>query len=229
MGIVAGAEKDGFYEAFAPAFRLASLWITRPEYLPFWRSMLRGKIQASNGEEPTSILQAKSFARKDLMQDLLEIAGGSHFRFVPLIGQWAMTYTHGEITTDLHDDFFHLSVSIFETATTSEQLRFLFFTAVNLVHELAHREFQDRWATEFPDEGHLPPSEPVIQDLDIPHDELGVAWEHYMFGGRIQAINLTPTPGVPDGLARLPLDMVRPPCDSAFKDPQRRVAPLSTE
>lgn len=228
VGIIAGTEKDAFNEAFTPAFRLASLWITCPEYLSFWRSMLRGRIQAANGEGPTSILRAKSFARKDLIQDLLEIAGSSHFRFVPLTGQWAMTYTNGEITTDLHDDFYHLGISIFETATTSEQLRFLFFIAVNLVHELAHRVFQERWETEFPDEP-LPPSEPVYQDIDIPHDELGVAWEKYMFGGRIQAINLTPTPGVPDGLARLHLDMVKPLGDSAFKDPQRRVAPLSTE
>lgn len=228
VGVIARTEKDAFYEAFKPALRLASLWITCPEYQSFWRTMLRGRIQVATGEEPTSILRAKTFGRKALMQEFLEIAGNSHFRFVPLIGQWAMTYTKGEITTDLHDDFYHLSASIFETATTSEQLRFLFFVAVNLVHELAHRVFQERWQTELPDEP-LPPSEPVFQDIDVPHDELGVAWEQYMFGGRIQAINLTPTPGVPDGLVRLHLDMVKPPGDNAFKDPQRRIAPLSTE
>ena len=76
---------------------------------------------------------------------------------------------------------------------------------------------------------HAARNEPTFLDSDVPHDEVGVAWELYMFGGRIQTINLSPTPMAPHGLARLPIEMALYPGSNAFKDPQRRIAPLSTK
>lgn len=178
-----------------------------------------------------------------------EYAAYHSFRFRPIHHAWAKTRSqtvfddevHSESgrpepkvgwtltsVTILHTDFLTVSYTAFRTATKSQQLRFLFFLAVNLAHELAHHVWQSRWATENNDgERHsILNWEPFFHELPDPHDELGIVWECFMFGGRIQPLNQSPSPFVPDGLVILHLDVVR---EFQSGDYLCRIAPLLTD
>lgn len=169
-----------------------------------------------------------------------------HFRFRSIHHAWAETRSQSVYTEDpedelfydhdfrsvtiLHDDFFHFCYTAFPKASKSRQVRFLFFFAVNLGHELAHLMMQRGFATDYyfiPPEETVLNVEPFIIDSSEPHvNEPGTAWERFMFGGRIQPLNQSPSLFVPDGLAILPLDMVR---NKTFGDSKCRIAPLLTD
>lgn len=129
--------------------------------------------------------------------------------------------------TNLHADFLAVSYSAFWTATKSQQLRFLFL-AVYLAHELAHHMWQSRWAMVNNDakQHSILNWEPFFHEISDPHDELGIVWMCFMFGGRIQPLNQSPSPFVPDGLAILHLDVVR---EFHLGDYLCSVAPLLTD
>lgn len=172
----------------------------------------------------------------DRLPDLFRASATHHyFRFKAVRDAWAETASQTAFDEDsdsdddamqmnrsttltsvtfLHDDFFSLSHIDFQTATESQQVRFLFFFAVNLAHQLAHHMWQSRWALENPD-GHSEHYakldwEPFLYERlrEDSHDELGISWERFMFGGRIQPLNQCASLLAPDGLAILPLTMV---------------------
>ena len=179
------------------------------------------------------------------------------FRFQPISHAWAETrsqsvpefvqdetlpeswYLGGSFVsmTFLHEDFLRLSYTEFPHATKSQQLRFLYFLAITIAHEMAHLTWQHAWAVRFEKHaGDMNSTKPVLDwepyfylddviPRDYNHNELGIAWECFMFGGRIQPLNQSPSPFVPDGLAVLPMNMVR---ETYFWDPQCRIAPLET-
>lgn len=176
-----------------------------------------------------------------------------YFRFRPLSHAWAETRSQSAFNEDfdsdddvmlrntsttlssvtfLHDDFLFLSRTHIQTATESQQVRFLFFLAVNLAHQLAHHMWQSRWALENPDQHHGQYAsldwEPFLYERsrEDSHDELGILWERFMFGGRIQPLNQCPSPLAPDGLAILPLTMVT---ENPYADFGIGIAPLLTD
>ncbi|MCJ1271885.1 hypothetical protein MMC22_011790 [Lobaria immixta] len=183
-----------------------------------------------------------------------------HFRFQPMSHAWAETrsqsvpHSPDEETlldvcftsvTFLHKDFLHLSYTDFPKATKSQQLRFLYFLAVTVAHEMAHLMWQHNWArnqaNRWDNTETVLDWEPYFDDYhwgenhrdnrsypprsDFFHNELGIVWRRFMFGGRIQPLNQSLSPFVPDGLVVLPMDMVR---HTYFWDPQCRVAALRT-
>lgn len=252
------AEWDEVYETMKPAFRLVSRWMTDPIFRTFWTALRSGAIERIDKgffddpeAAPTYKIELYDLIEPDEREELweevpdhfLECAKNHVFRFRPVRHAWAQTRSQTirhdsddgpkeewpfSSATLLHDDFFFLSYTFFTTATKSEQLRFLFFLAVNLGHELAHLMWQKSQAMDMDTESmySVLDWEPFFFDSPDPHDELGIAWEHFMFGGRIQPLNQCATPFVPDGLAILNLEMVR---SSPFMDPECRIAPLLTD
>lgn len=122
----------------------------------------------------------------------------------------------------LHDHFFTLSYTLFPKATKSQQLVLLFFLAVSLAHKLAHlvRQHVLAHSSHMSDGNSILDWEPFFFGIPDPHDELGIAKEHLMFGGRIQPLNQSLSALVPDGLVILPLDMPRRPF---YRDPPCRI------
>ena len=220
-------ECDRVYELLAPSLRLASRWLTHIDYRSFWTDLLYGEIRVSDidGVLPT-IIKADRSKAKFVLPAFRELSGSALFTFESYADTWMNTSTRGQLTTTLHGSFFDDSVPQNDT-TVSERLRFLFFLAVNLVHEIAHRIFQERWHTEQPGVP-LPRRDPAIvsKETEDTHDELGIAWEQYMFGGRILVTNFESSAMATLGLVRFPVDMIQ---GDPFSDPQRRIAPVAVE
>ena len=255
------AEWDEAYENMKPAFRLVSRWMTEPKFHSFWRMLFHGQVKTvhRSAHKRRTMLDEKEIkyyeARRNTTDSFNNI--NHFFCFKPLSHAWAETrsqsvpvYVLDETEPDLghlggsfvsmtflHEDFLRLSHTEFPHTTKSQQLRFLYFLAITIAHEMAHLTWQHAWALRYDHEygnGNSAKKpldwEPYFYlDDAIPrdynHNELGIAWECFMFGGRIQPLNQSPSPFVPDGLAVLPMDMVR---DTHFWDPQCRIAPLET-
>ncbi|KAI9789950.1 MAG: hypothetical protein M1835_001331 [Candelina submexicana] len=79
----------------------------------------------------------------------------------------------------LHRGFLDSIVDEYPSFSLCHQLRFQFFFALNLVHELAHSVY---WLLSDCEEPHFAIDEPLA--------ELGASWEYSVFGGKIQPINL---------------------------------------
>lgn len=252
------AEWDEAYENMKPAFRLASRWILDPAFRKFWNSLGRGKVEDLDHPREDFLRPKRKVEFEGLGEGEIAAAAEDtpgcferyarqhHFRFRPVQHAWALTRSQSVPTppdrfhwvptqpdrfnsvTILHDDFYYLSYTTFPKATESQQLRFLYFLAINLAHEMAHLLWQHREAKLgiLQYSGSILDSEPFRFDCSDPHNELGISWECFMFGGRIQPLNQCATPFVPDGLAILHLDMVR---DTLFTDIAPRIAPLLTD
>ncbi|MCJ1470840.1 hypothetical protein MMC07_009487 [Pseudocyphellaria aurata] len=244
---------DEAYEAMMPAFRLVSRWLTDPRFRKFWNCLSFGEVrQVDQGnslrghdlsyeielENPGADRLAEF---EDMFPDTIDgCAVDHHYQFRPVADAWAesrsQTTPNGRRPTRwpftsmtfLHEDFLLLSHTTFPAASKSKQVRFLFFLAVNLAHELAHVLWHYHWSLENnnADQKSILKWEPFFMNIKEPHDELGIAWEYFMFGGRIQPLNHTKTPFVPDGLVILPLDMVQ---ERSYTSPLCQIAPLLTE
>ncbi|MCJ1269240.1 hypothetical protein MMC22_009130 [Lobaria immixta] len=250
------AEWDEAYENMKPAFSLVSRWMTEPKFQSFWDTLLHGQVGTAinvhrSAQEKRIMLDEDEFRFGYLDKPECYNGINHQFRFKPISHAWAETRSQsvpdieqeetvpeawmlGEYfasTTFLHEDFLHLSYTEFPQATTSQQVRFLYFLAITVAHEVAHLTWQHGWAMEISNA-----KKPVLDwepyfylddaiPRDFNHDELGIAWECFMFGGRIQPLNQSASPFVPVGLAVLPMNMV---LETHFWDPQCRIAPLET-
>lgn len=247
------AEWNEAYENMKPAFRLVSRWITDPGFGKFWNWLGRGSLKESEwsragpnarnlqllfwereGDEEGKWVERPDEDAEEVPECFGRYANQHHFRFRPVRSAWAETRSQSvpgataggfASVTILHDDFFHLSYTTFRTATTSQQLRFLYFLAINLAHELAHVMWHHREvalsAREY--HGSVLAREPFLLETDIV-DELGISWEMFMFGGRIQPLNQLLTPFAPDGLVVLGEGP-----DVLFIDVECKIAPLLTK
>ena len=256
------AEWDEAYENMKPAFRLVSRWMTDPSFRSFWRTLLHGSVRGEDEDGAATPRdrhieldnRKRNWQNQDMDVPMCFDCINHHFRFQTISHAWAETRSQSapdaeifeseaevdpfndrfDSVTFLHEDFFRLSYTDFPKATISQQLRFLYFLAVTVAHEVAHLVWQYVWArSSYQDEFYGPlvlKWEPYFHDDSFvprghPHNELGIVWECFMFGGRIQPLNQSFSPFVPDGLALLPMDMVR---HTYFWDPQGRIAPLET-
>ncbi|MCJ1271017.1 hypothetical protein MMC22_010916 [Lobaria immixta] len=246
------AEWDEAYENMKPAFRLVSRWMTDPIFESFWGTLVHNFAGEAVSEHPERQVNWEiqwygwyPHRRYANYVDVFDFIP-HQFRFQPISHAWAETrsqsnafalYPQFASVTFLHEDFFHLSYTDFPKATKSQQLRFLYFLAVTIAHEMAHLLWQHNWAknecNKFLGTEKVLDWEPYFVHEDfaprapsgLPHNELGIVWEWFMFGGRIQPLNQSLSPFVPDGLVILPMDMVR---HTYFWDPQCRIAPLRT-
>ncbi|KAI4152510.1 MAG: hypothetical protein L6R39_001790 [Caloplaca ligustica] len=111
------------YETLTPAIRLASLWLTRPEFQGFWTAIFYGPLEPENrgsshlstncsasGTERHSLLHLTGEPvgmtpklHQDMEKRLRDVARKTHFRFAPLEatkGQWARTETISRRNSD---------------------------------------------------------------------------------------------------------------------------------
>lgn len=215
-------EPEIAYSAIAPALRLASLWVERPEYENFWNRLWRGKydkrkvmMQIVPNEElhsyilrepPVQDESASSTSTNLVRNDVLD-RFQCEWRFGPQAsGLWwtmdeGITGPSGCVTT-LHDDFEKLAYTYQPETTTSERLRFYFFFAVNLVRALVQQVCQFKRREKF---GHN--VEPIAKGTVFFRNSWGDmipledAWEDEAFRGPISQINAPRGPMAPDGLA----------------------------
>ena len=215
-------DPDIAYSAIAPALRLASLWVDRPEYESFWYRLWYGKydkrrvmMQIVHDEEsydnilPEPLVQdeeASSMSYKLVRNDVLD-EFQCEWRFGPQAsGSWWTTEGgiagSSEYVTTLHDDFERLAHTFPPETTTSERLRFYFFFAVNLVRALVQQVCQFKRREKFGQD-----VEPIARGTVflmnswaqmLPLEE---AWEDEAFRGPISQINAPKGPMAPDGLA----------------------------
>ena len=233
------------YEAFCPALRLASLWLTRPEYQPFWTSLMCGEYELDENQQSWKIsatpIEMTAKRTKDMENKLRDLARKLRFCFHNLDisqGQWAATqamqveesesYGAGifapRLMTTFHDDFMYVlwpgaNPPVWDTSSTSKKLRFLFFFAVQLGRELANALWIERCRQEHGDEGLERFPQISIHGKQI--GPMDAAFERFMFGGKIEVINGSSSPRCWDGLA------VR--YDDGLDDSNLRVAALSME
>ncbi len=78
----------------------------------------------------------------------------------------------------LRQSFLIFAMEEYSSSTLSQQLRFQFFLAILLVHEIAHSVY---WLRSGPEEPHYA--------IDEPCAELGASWERFMLGCKVQPIN----------------------------------------
>ena len=222
------AEFDAFYGAIEPALRLATMWLTQVEYRNFWGTLMAGRVKATTVE----MIWPESIPPHEWPRCLaqIEVFLRNHhhdFTFRPLPYSWALTEPQDTIfrrsRTVLHEEFFYVGYRMHQVATASQQLRYLFLFAMQLVEQLAHVIYQKRRLEENFAEVIKESIGFVHVDAARPHLHLGIAWEQLLLGGRLQILNHAATPLAPYGLALLPMDMVR---GDPFKDSQRRISAL---
>lgn len=208
------------YEILTPAMRLASLWLTRPEYQKFWTGILYGSHKPDGKHNTRNLAdhEIEVSTPKDVEKRLRDIAKKLHFRFAPLAdGKWAhteiisrrnsnswrgTTFEPGYVTT-LHDDFMYIPwpgavPPVWKDSNTCSKLRFLFLLAVQLSGQLAEVLWMDRCEREGKGES-------CAKDGRV---SISQAFEAFVLGGRLQVVNNVPNPFCLEGLAITTLDHV---------------------
>ncbi|KAI4191692.1 MAG: hypothetical protein LQ346_004648 [Caloplaca aetnensis] len=221
------------YEILVPAQRLASLWLTRPEYQRFWTTLLYAPYELDAKRNTWDIendaIEMTSKHRIDLEKRLRDTAKKIHFRFAPLEcteGQWAHSEAINSRNSDswkgdsfepgymtvLHDDFMFIpwpnaDPPVWMEASTCAKLRFLFLLAVQLGGQLAEVLWMDRRRKEQADDDDMDGR----QGLSIGksrYRNMSHAFECWVLGGRLQVVNNWPDAFCPEGLAVTAVDYV---------------------
>lgn len=222
------------YEIMVPAQRLASLWLTRPEYQRFWTTLLYAPYELNAKRNTWDIddddaVELTSKHRIDLEKRLRDIATKIHFRFAPLDctkGQWAHSEAINSGNSDswkgdsfqpgfmtvLHDDFMFIpwpnaSPPVWMEASTCAKLRFLFLLAVQLGGQLAEVLWMDRRRKEQAD-GDDTAGPQGLSIGKSKYQNMSHAFECWVLGGRLHVANNWPDAFCPEGLAVTNIDYV---------------------
>lgn len=186
------------YETLAPALRFASLLITEVHCLEWWVSILFGRrVPVSNLSKRRSVILPIDpitadhfFAAKEYLlslksritlrfmtQDEAQYAYGTQFRSASGRDHQVIEFS------DRFRDF--IENGGFANSSVSHQLRFLFFFALNMVHELAHAVFDTRADSTLGKEPY------VARDVQrgLFFMEIGDSWERFIFGCKIQPLS----------------------------------------
>ena len=215
-------EPEIAYSAIAPALRLASLWVERPEYENFWYRLWLGKcdkrkvmmqivpnegLHSYSLREPLVQDESASSTSTNLVRNDVLDRFQCEWRFGPQAsGLWwtmeeGIAGPSGCVTT-LHDDFERLAYTYHPETTTSQRLRFYFFFAVNLVRALVQQVCQFKRREKFGQN-----VEPIAKGTVFFRNSWGDmipledAWEDEAFRGPISQINAPRDPMAPDSLA----------------------------
>ncbi|KAI4280628.1 MAG: hypothetical protein L6R38_004309 [Xanthoria sp. 2 TBL-2021] len=216
-------QEQSIVDTLTPAMRLATFWLTRPEYRDFWATILYAPCTFD--EERRFWRLAKETvdmtpARCNEMDTRLQtIAWNNHFIF-DRTPNWASTrsispiapltwrgstYAFGYVTT-LDPGFMHAvwpvdrpgNAKRWQEHTTSNKLRFFFFLAVQLGGQAAELLWLDRCRRE--NRGNEVGRKPCIYVHDLEHLDMNLAFEEFVLGGRLHALNKS-APMCSDGLA----------------------------
>ncbi|KAI9771579.1 MAG: hypothetical protein M1839_002772 [Geoglossum umbratile] len=180
------------YKALALAFRLASLLITKEHCIDWWVSIYFGRHCTTRGNH--QVVMNINPITKDLItatkNALLHLASNISFRFKvtpnPEYHIFGGQYRSrsGQQNVRLSPEFRKLiAEGSIPSASLSQQLRYFFFFAVNIVHEVAHAFYQSR-----PDicKNYQEPYFYPDMETGIFDHEIGSSWERSIFGGKIQ-------------------------------------------
>ncbi|KAI4234281.1 MAG: hypothetical protein L6R40_006827 [Gallowayella cf. fulva] len=218
-------------DALSPAMRLASIWLTRPEYWDFWGTILYGRSTFDEQSELWDLEPVEMTAERanGLEERLRDIATRHHFIFEMAMGdqgeQLAVTevinreepltwrgreFAPGYVTS-LSPDFLSAvwtggsqgSFRSWDDNTTCERLRYFFFLAVTLGGQMAELLWMDRCRRETGDEDAV--RDPRIRiHGELPYSDLRLAFQESFLGGRLEAVEL----GAPEALSGLGLMML---------------------
>lgn len=213
-------QKDGsdwrMYERLTPALRLATLWLTRPEYQIFWHTILYGDFTFDEREQSWELVDDASNIStersKDMEERLRDLAKKVLFRFEPLpspSGVFAKSHATPIGNADkgyetiLHEDFMKIPKPVgrpsqWDALDICGRLRFLFLLAVQLGGQLAEVLWMERCrrAHDGYDARHR---FPLILG-NVRYRSMSQAFEEVVLGGRVETVNHLPTLGK-DGLA----------------------------
>ena len=183
------------YKNLLPALRLATLFLTSSSTLPFWCRLLYGEVVPAPNEPRETFLRevviSPSMIRR-ARDDLVRCRGKVVFRWEPEdeeIGRYGQCKPSRAIkgaAIYLAEDFLHFANSAeFERVDFAQRLRFWFFFAMNMTHELAHgmMYFREPWPA------GLARSEPWYS-AEGKIRELGDAWEEFVVGGKVQPVGM---------------------------------------
>ncbi|KAH0533968.1 hypothetical protein FGG08_007421 [Glutinoglossum americanum] len=186
------------YETLTPALRFASLLITEAHCLEWWVSILFGRrVPVSNLPKKRSVILPVDpittdhfFAAEEhllglesritfrfTVQDEAQYAYGMQFRSASGRDRQVIEFS------DRFRDF--VESGGFANSSVSHQLRFLFFFALNMVHELAHAVFDTRADSTLSREPYV--AHDVQKGLFFM--EMGDSWERFIFGCKIQPLS----------------------------------------
>lgn len=208
------ARVPSLYATISPALRLASRLISQPSGMLWWTRVLLGSVESVPGENREVLVDTPGrfgLAR----QKLTEHADYVSFRWRPDPDAFASTYPdprdRSKTVIYLHSEMKAFAEGAYHDSTPSHQLRFQFFLALNLCHELAHSVMKCRRVGREP-----------FFDRDEPQAELGASWEYSQFGGKIQPINHSMTAA--DGLMWYPWQSATAEAEAIERDDRRFVA-----
>ena len=182
------------YETLMPALRLASLLVTEVHCLEWWVFILNGHcLPIPDIQKRRSVLiSIKPITTHHLSATkdrLLELSDCIDFQFTAQDSVYGM-----QIRSRAGRSFQVIKFSNkfqefiedggFTNSSVSQQLRFLFFFALNMVHELSHAVFDTRTDSVLSDEPYT--------DHDVEsgllYREIGDSWERFIFGCKIQPL-----------------------------------------
>ncbi|KAI4223105.1 MAG: hypothetical protein L6R36_005670 [Xanthoria steineri] len=215
-------QKQSIVDTLTPAMRLATLWLTRPEYRDFWATIFYAPCTFDEerrvwqlAKETVDMTPARC---NELNARLQTIGSSNHFVFENT-RDWASTisisqtdsltwrtskYTFGSVTR-LDPSFKEAVCPIdgpntrrWQRNTPSSKLRFLFFLAVQLGGQAAELLWLDRCRNELIDKNVGRNTRIYVHDIE--HVDLSLALQELVLGGRLQELNES-GPMCSDGLA----------------------------
>ncbi|KAI9856136.1 MAG: hypothetical protein M1813_009254 [Trichoglossum hirsutum] len=185
------------YKALTPSLRFASLLITEIHCLEWWVFILYGRrvpISRAGKKKQSMLLPVHPITPRQLSETrdyLRGMAGRIHFSFKT----YTKTEAYGvQFRSNAGRDFQLVQLSDkfrgfvenggFAGASVSQQLRFSFFFALNIVHELSHAVFDTRADSTLSTEPY------VASDMQsgLRYREIGNSWERFVFGCKIQPL-----------------------------------------
>ncbi|KAL8811897.1 MAG: hypothetical protein Q9223_007428 [Gallowayella weberi] len=209
-----------------PARRLASLWLTRPEYQGFWGTVLFGRATEDRQNRLWNLGRTvMTPARSNQLEERLEdIAARHHFIFEvppgnpgrmaltvvidPGVPQtWRgtefapgyVTYLNPDFESAVWSDAPQGTFRRWTNNTRCERLRYLFFLAVTLGGAMAELLWMDR-CRRAPGNQNIRRRPRILIRRQLPYSDLTYAFQEFILGGRLMAINQR-APMALDGLA----------------------------
>jgi hypothetical protein len=210
------------YDALKPGLRLCTLLLTHRATSSFWHTLCYGERSTTANLRVKRIIKDVLWTQKQAdkyASQLQQFAQSVHFHFGLFpTPKHTMEYSYASMhpikdhlvgwqpkpgepcrrsRIRLHTDFYTTArkLSKLSNPDHAQVLRFNFFFAVNLAHELAHFLWMSSWSTRrldiynFDTEVLAVDAEPEPYFNDQAFNELGAAFETKVFGGRIEPIS----------------------------------------
>ncbi|KIW06915.1 uncharacterized protein PV09_02584 [Verruconis gallopava] len=210
------------YDVLKPGLQLCTLLLTHRATACFWLTLCNGERTTTANHNVKRIIKDVTWSKAladQYASQLLRFARSLHFHFGLFpTPKHTMEYSYASMhpikdhlvgwqpkpgepcrrsRIRLHTDFYTTArkLSKLRNPDHAQVLRFNFFFAVNLAHEMAHFLWMSNWNTKrldiysFDTEVLAVDAEPEPYFNDQAFNELGAAFETKIFGGRIEPIS----------------------------------------